>query len=256
MAIREATTSVEDPTPAGQRPPGRWWRRRRDLRARPFPTAAMEQWQDTEAALVLLYRYAEARAIDAADWYLQDKWAKRIWSRGLRLLVILLVSAGGLQPLLDAAAPGAGPGSAAWGYVLLALAAACIGLDRFFGISSGWMRSMTTAQALEHRLEQLQYDWAAECARSAARTVDPKQVQTRLALLRAFSDDVAALMQQETAEWVLEFQRSLLRLEASSGGAGAWPAPRGRAAAGREGDGSRVPAGEGPPAPPAGPPGR
>jgi hypothetical protein len=32
---------------------------------------------------------------------------------------------------------------------------------------------MTTAQALERRLEQLQYDWAAECAR----TVDPKQAQ-------------------------------------------------------------------------------
>jgi hypothetical protein len=62
------------------------------------------------------------------------------------------------------------------------------------------------------RLEQLQYDWAAECAGSAA----PKQVQNRLALLRAFSDDVAALLQQETADWVLEFQSNLLRLERSN----------------------------------------
>jgi SMODS and SLOG-associating 2TM effector domain 2 len=175
----------------------------------------MEQWHDTEAALTQLYRYAEGRAIEATDWYLQDKRGKRIWSRGLRLLAILLVTAGGLQPLLDAAAPG--PSRTAWGYVLLALAAACIGFDRFFGLSSGWMRSMTTAQALERRLEQLQYDWAAECARSAARTVDPKQVQNRLALLRSFSDDVAALLQQETAEWVLEFQSNLLRLERSNG---------------------------------------
>jgi hypothetical protein len=163
----------------------------------------MEQWHDTESALAKLYRYAEGRAIEATDWYLQDKRGKRIWSRGLRLLAILLVIAGALQPLLDAAAPG--PSRTAWGYVLLALAAACIGFDRFFGLSSGWMRSMTTAQSLERRLEQLQYDWAAECARSASRTVDPKQVQNRLALLRAFSDDVAALLQQETAEWVLEF---------------------------------------------------
>jgi hypothetical protein len=66
----------------------------------------------------------------------------------------------------DAAAPG--PSRTAWGYVLPALAAACIGFDRFFGISSGWMRSMTTAQALERRLEQLQHDWAAECARTSA----------------------------------------------------------------------------------------
>ena len=64
----------------------------------------MEQWQATEAALTQRYRYAEGRAIDAIDWYLADKRGKRIWSRGLRLLVILLVTAGGLQPLLDAAA--------------------------------------------------------------------------------------------------------------------------------------------------------
>jgi SMODS and SLOG-associating 2TM effector domain 2 len=213
MAIREATTSVEDPMPAELRPDR--LRRRRDLRPGPFPTVAMEQWHDTESALAKLYRYAEGRAIEATDWYLQDKRGKRIWSRGLRLLAILLVTAGALQPLLDAAAPG--PSRTAWGYVLLALAAACIGFDRFFGLSSGWMRSMTTAQSLERRLEQLQYDWAAECARSASRTVDPKQVQNRLALLRAFSDDVAALLQQETAEWVLEFQSNLLRLERSNG---------------------------------------
>src|SRR5215216_7334055 len=168
MAIREATRSVQEPTPTGPRPDRR--RRRRDRRAGPIPAAALEQWQDTETALTQLYRYAEARAIDAIDWYLADKRGKRIWSRGLRLLAILLVTAGALQPLLDAAAPG--PSRTAWGYVLLAMAAACIGFDRFFGLSSGWMRSMTCAQALE----QLQYDWAAECARSAARTVDPKQV--------------------------------------------------------------------------------
>jgi SMODS and SLOG-associating 2TM effector domain 2 len=177
------------------------------------------------------------RADPGRRWYLADKRSKRIWSRGLRLLVILLVTAGGLQPLLDAAAPG--PSRTAWGYVLLALAAACIGLDRFFGISSGWMRSMTTAQALERRLEQLQYDWAAECARSAARTVDPKQAQTRLALLRAVSDDMAALMQRETAEWVLEFQSNLLRLETSTGGS--WSSTRGRPVPGREGEGRAPP---------------
>jgi conflict system pore-forming effector with SLATT domain len=211
----------------------------------------MEQWQDTEAALTQLYRYAEGRAIDAADWYLLDKRGKRIWSRGLRLLAILLVTVGALQPLLDAAAPG--QGRTAWGYVLLAVAAACIGLDRFFGLSSGWMRSMTTAQALQRRLEQLQYEWAAECARGASRTVDGKLVQNRLALLRAFSDDVAALMQQETAEWVLQFQSNLLQLESSAGRS--WSATRPRPPTGaRDADGSRTPATDQGPAP--SPPGR
>ena len=158
----------------------------------------------------------------AIDWSLPERGGTRSWSRALRRLVSLPGTARGLQPLLDAAAPG--PSRTAWGYVLLALAAACIGFDRFFGISSGWMRAMTTAQALERRLEQLQYEWAAECARGASRTVDPKQVQNRLALLRVFSDDAAALMQRETAEWVLEFQSNLLRLERERGNrAGARP---------------------------------
>jgi hypothetical protein len=45
----------------------RWWplrRRRRDLRAVPFPEQALQQWQDPEVALALLYRHAEGRAID------------------------------------------------------------------------------------------------------------------------------------------------------------------------------------------------
>jgi hypothetical protein len=86
-----------------------WWPwRRRDLRAVPFPDQALHQWQDPEVALALLYRHAEARAIDAVDWYLEDKRGKRAWSRGLRVVAILLVIAGGIQPVLDAAGPGRG----------------------------------------------------------------------------------------------------------------------------------------------------
>ena len=79
MAIREATTRVEEPAKGKPRPDRR--RRRQDLRPGPFPTAGLEQWQDTEAALTQLYRYAEGRAIEATDWYLADKRGKRIWSR-------------------------------------------------------------------------------------------------------------------------------------------------------------------------------
>jgi hypothetical protein len=48
---------------------------------------------------------------------------------------------------------------------------------------------------------------------------------------------MAALMQQETAEWVLGFQSNLLRLETSTGGS--WSSTRGRTPTGREGDQDR-----------------
>jgi hypothetical protein len=53
---------------------------------------------------------------------------------------------------------------------------------------------------------------------------------------------------------VLDLQSDLLRLETSTGGS--WSSARGRSSGGREGDGSRVPAGERPPAQPATPAGR
>jgi hypothetical protein len=113
---------------------------------------------------------------------------------------------------------------------------------------------MTTAQALRRRLELLQDDWAVECAKAATRTVDGKQVLTRVGLLRAFADDAAALMQQETSEWVTEFQSNLVQVEVSAGRpslAGVRSRPPGPC----EGDASRPAAAE-PSPPPSPPPGR
>jgi SMODS and SLOG-associating 2TM effector domain 2 len=107
-------------------------------------------------------------------------------------------------------------------------------------------------QALRRRLELLQYDWASECARAATRTVDGKLVLARLALLRAFAEDAAAVMQQETSEWVFEFQSNLVQLEASAGRA-AWAGARPRPQGPREGDAARAAAAE-PPVPASSPP--
>ena len=87
MAIREATTSVEDPMPAEPRLDRR--RRRRDLRAGPFPTVAMEQWHDTESALAKLYlSWDKVRDRGALDGYVRrimvnehnSLW-RRAWKR-------------------------------------------------------------------------------------------------------------------------------------------------------------------------------
>jgi hypothetical protein len=77
----------------------------------------------------------------------------------------------------------------------------------------------------------------------------PKQAQNRLTLLRAVSDDMAALMQQETVEWVLEFQSNLLRWRPRPAAPGARLAaaprrPRGRRVAGPGRGGLARPAGD------------
>lgn len=188
----------------------------RDLSAGPaFPIATTEDWRDPAAALAGLHEYAERKAIEAIDWYLADKRAKKTASRTLRALAILLAAAGGIQPLVDAALPGRG--WAGWGYVLLATAAACVAFDRFFGLSSGWMRDMSTAQALQRRLETFRYDWATECLRGAITAPDEEQVTRALALIREFGEDVADAIERETTDWVVEFQSNLAQLEHRAG---------------------------------------
>lgn len=187
--------------------------RRNDLRAQRFPLAGPEDWHDPGQALTALYHHAEDKAIQAIDWYLQDKRSKKLSSRALRAVAIVLAAAGGLQPLVSVARPG--QGSVGWGYVLLALAAACVGFDRFFGLSSGWMRDISTAQAIQSSLESFQFEWAAECARTALVPASPEQVLDRLHLLRTFSEHLLDLVRGETAEWVVEFQSTLTQLEVS-----------------------------------------
>lgn len=184
--------------------------RRDDLRAQRFPLAGPEDWRDPGQALTTLYRHAEDKALQAIDWYLRDKRSKKLSSRVLRAVAIILAAAGGVQPLVSIARPG--QGNAGWGYVLLALAAACIGFDRFFGLSSGWMRAISTAQAIQSSLERFQFEWAATCACTAMLPARPEQVLDRLQLLRAFSEQLLDLVRGETAEWVVEFQSSLSSL--------------------------------------------
>jgi len=152
-----------------------------------------------EESLEGLFRLLEARAIQAADWYLQEKKSKARWSRGLRFLAIVLASAGGLVPLM--ALGGIGHLNPAVGYLLLGGAAATVAFDRLFGFSSAWMRYMTTAMTLERLLVEFQLEWA----RSRALAADADEVAKQFDVLDRFGSAVASAVEEETVVWASEF---------------------------------------------------
>ncbi|WP_229867703.1 SLATT domain-containing protein, partial [Streptomyces chryseus] len=143
-----------------------------DLTGRPFP---LGDWGEPAERLDELYRWVEAGALHTADWYLADRARKRRAARVLRAgsadrarkrraaRVLRAGTAGGVivgaaLPLVDLA--GAVDGAAGWGYLPLLLGAACLACDRYFGLTSGWMRDVAAAQAVQRRLQALQFDWA------------------------------------------------------------------------------------------------
>ncbi len=112
-----------------------------------------------------------------------------------------------MLPLLDLA--GGVGGVATWGFVSLLAGVACVGCDRFFGLTSGWIRDVATAQAVQRRLQVLQFDWASESVREVLGPTEgtaSEAAERCLGVLRRFTEDVTELVRAETADWMVEFR--------------------------------------------------
>ncbi|MET9684564.1 SLATT domain-containing protein [Streptomyces coeruleorubidus] len=175
-----------------------------DLTGRAFP---LGDWGEPAVRLDELYRWVERGALQTAAWYLEDRVWKRRCARVLRCGAAVGAVTGVALPLLDLT--GVAGGIAPWGCLALLLGVACVAVDRYFGVTSGWMRDVATAQAVQRRLQALQFDWAAECVREVlgpAEGTASEAAERCLGVLRRFSEDVSELVRGETAEWVGEFR--------------------------------------------------
>lgn len=212
-------------TPSPERTPSR---RRTDLSARQFP---LGDWGEPAERLEELYRWSEERAVEAIEWYRQDRVWKRRWARLLRFGAAGFAVAGVTAPLVSLT--GLAGQAADWGYIGLVFSTACLGADRAFGLTSGWMRDISTAQALQRRLEAFQFDWASECVREVLGPTEGtagEAAERCLGVLRRFCEDVSDMVRSETSEWMLEFRAGMTQLPTqapgpwggrSEGGAGA-----------------------------------
>ncbi|MGN5379591.1 SLATT domain-containing protein [Streptomyces lasalocidi] len=175
-----------------------------DLTGRPFP---LGDWGEPAERLDELYRWAERGALRTAAWYLRDRVWKRRGARLLRVGAAAGVAAGAALPLLDLTR--VAHGVAPWGCLALLLAVACVGVDRYFGVTSGWMRDVATAQAVARRLQAFQFDWASESIREVlgpAEGTAGEAAERCLGVLRRFSEDVTELVRTETTDWMVEFR--------------------------------------------------
>ncbi|HEY0640615.1 MAG TPA: SLATT domain-containing protein [Pseudonocardiaceae bacterium] len=170
--------------------------------------------------LAALYDWAEAHTTSAVTWYLDKKRGKARLSRWLRLGAIVFFTVGGGFPVVVSSF-GASNNLLGVGYLFLAAAAGCLAIDRFFGVSTAWMRYLTTELALQRALQRFQLEWA---ALSAAPVVEGGvDVSGHLELLTAFVDEVAHEMASETAAWVEEFRGNLTELSTHTTARGPQP---------------------------------
>ncbi|WSB77820.1 SLATT domain-containing protein [Streptomyces sp. NBC_01186] len=179
-----------------------------DLLGRGFPSG---DWEEPAERLEELYQWVERGALEIVEWYLSDRVRKRRWARVLRAGAVAGAAAGAAVPLLDLA--GLLPHAwAVWGYagyIAFLVAGVCVLADRRLGLTSGWMRDIATAQAVQGRLESLRYEWAAENVREVlgpAEGTAGEAAERSLAVLRRFAEDVGEIVRTETSDWMVEFR--------------------------------------------------
>ena len=177
-------------------------------------------WKDTDTdnSLSMLHQYVEDQAQKQIQWYWGKKRAKANMSMFLRFVAIILFALGGLVPIVKATLPATIVTKFPFdfgqsGYLLIGIAAGCIGLDRFFGYSSGWIRYVTTAMALEKSVEEFRLEWTRNMAKMRGAPHAPEQLETLIQTCRAFNLAIRGQVEQETRAWVVEFQTNLSQLE-------------------------------------------
>ena len=86
-------------------------------------------------------------------------------------------------------------------------------LDRFFGYSTGWIRYITTALALEKSREEYRLQWTRQMAKTRGNQLSADEVEELIQTCATFSLAIKSQVEQETKAWVAEFQSNLTQLE-------------------------------------------
>jgi hypothetical protein len=177
-------------------------------------------WKDSDidSSLKILCRFVESAAQAELGWYERKRKIRAQISTTLRFAAILLFVFGGLVPIVKATLSPESMRSIPFdfgqaGYLFIGIAAGCVGMDRFFGYSTGWIRYSTTALALEKSLDEFRMEWARDIAKLRGAAPDENQLDRLILTCETFVVAIREQVEQETKAWIVEFQGTLAQLE-------------------------------------------
>jgi len=190
----------------------------RDLEYQPLERLRWDEESRAES-LDTVYDHIVREAGQAVAWYRGRKKPKKSGARLIRGLAIVFFSAAGLLPVLlqifDARWREVFPPilfQPAWPSVLIAIAAALLGVDRYFGLSSGWIRYIKTELHLLQVVEEFEIHWQEMKSRWQGGAPTNDQVSKMLAEAKKFVTEFKTIIREETREWATDFDRTQRQL--------------------------------------------
>jgi low affinity Fe/Cu permease len=180
-----------------------------------FPTMTGSNDSDAlKTYLNAVYDFSVRSTQINIDWYSAKAKPYSKYAQTTRFGAILFVALAGITPLFV----GTGMLTASAqiltqiSYIFIGIAALLVGMDKFFGFSSSWMRYITTQITLETLLAKFRFDWAVASVRAASK-LDASACKPLLELAQKFAIDVQSKIENETAEWATELRNNISEID-------------------------------------------
>jgi len=167
----------------------------------------------TVQSLEPLYEYVVKKANEAIKWYYRKRDPKRRLVLLLRYGAIVFIALAGILPILISIYKFV---NAAWSSIVIALAVLMIGIDKFGGFTSGWIRYVLATQKLNQVLEEFRFGWESQKLRFKDKTLSADELQSLIKTCQETLQKVQTIVSDETLKWVAEFQSALNELEAAA----------------------------------------
>jgi hypothetical protein len=163
--------------------------------------------------LSAIYSHAKNTSDAKCTWYWKSIKMKRRISQCIRLLAVILLIVGTILPILAGITDDHEIRLLCTqiGVVALAVAGLLQIADRVFGWSSGWLRYITTATAMENLTRKFELDWASYIVDKGS-NIGNSDIKPLFDIAKRFEDDISKLQSDETDTWVKEFNSSVAYL--------------------------------------------
>jgi hypothetical protein len=187
-----------------------------DLRLEEWDPTAWSQLPPGEAAKYLL-DHVLAEAAEADAWYRRHKGRRATYSRTIRAVVILFGAVGGFAPIVAGLRVGAITAENAavinqLGFLCIGVAASLLAFDRYFGVSTGWLRYVAALSAIQRQRAEFLFQWS-ELLREISNSPTPDDLSRFIECARSFRLTIIDVIARETEAWNTEFRSSFADLE-------------------------------------------
>nr|WP_294556706.1 SLATT domain-containing protein [uncultured Rhodopila sp.] len=164
-----------------------------------------------------LFEHVMGESRKAQGWYERHKKSPQSWSRLFRAMAIVFGATGGLAPIvsgirLNSITPEIASLISQLGYLLIGIAAGLLAFDRYFGLSSAWLRYVTALTTLQRLEAAFLMRWS-DLLLTQPSPSSKEDMQPFLESAREFWLAVIDLVGKETDTWSREFQAAVTDLE-------------------------------------------